>query len=157
MHLGRNTLVKDCCWVCDTRFKSSVPPGPANREDHHIFPRNAGGTDGPLVSLCDTDHTNLHLIAKRLHAKKPFADILIGRSPEQARKLVWLGSKAYEAEKLMGDDSNKKLQNSVRLSQADIEMIKRLQTVFPKASRNDILVLALRFLYQSKLGKKKEC
>jgi len=92
-----------------------------------------------------------------LHAKKPFADILIGRSPEQARKLVWLGSKAYEAEKLMGDDSNKKLQNSVRLSQADIEMIKRLQTVFPKASRNDILVLALRFLYQSKLGKKKEC
>jgi len=154
MHLGRKTLVKDYCWVCETRFKGSRPPGPANREDHHIFPRNAGGTDGPLVSLCDTDHTNLHLIAKRLHAKKPFADILIGCTTEQARKLVWLGTKAFQAESLMAGDDNKKLQNSVKLSQQDTEILKRLQAVFPTLSRNDIIVRGLRHLYQSKLGKR---
>lgn len=103
------------------------------------------------MSLCDTDHTNLHLIAKRLHAKKQFSDILVGCSEERARKLVWLGTKAYQAEKLFGDDSNKMLQSSVRLTKADAEMMKRLQTVLSK-SRNDILIMGLRLLYQSKLG-----
>ena len=152
--LGRKTLVHPYCWVCEQRFKSSKPPGPANREDHHIFPRNAGGTDGPLVSLCDTDHTNLHLIAKRLHAKKPFSDLLIGKSAEQARKLVWLGQKAYEAEKLFADDDNKKVQGSIRLSATDTQILKRLQTVFPTLSRNDLFIMGLRHLYQSKLGKR---
>jgi hypothetical protein len=152
--LGRKTLVKDYCWVCEARFKSSRPPGPANREDHHIFPRNAGGTDGPLVSLCDTDHTNLHLIARRLHSKKPFTDLLIGKNAEQARKLVWLGTKAYEAETLTADDDNKKKHNSVTLTATDLEMLKRLKAVFPTLSRNDIIVMGLRNLYQSKLGKR---
>lgn len=153
MNLQRKTLMFPYCWVCNSRFKSSKPPGPANREDHHIFPRNAGGTDGPLVSLCDTDHTNLHLIAKRMHAKKPFADILVGRDKEQAKKLVWLGSKAYEAEKLTADDTNKLMLNAVKLSSTDTERMKRLQAVLPKLSRSDIFVLALRRLYQSKFGK----
>lgn len=148
MNLQRKTLMKPYCWVCNTRFKTSVPPGPANREDHHIFPRNAGGTDGPLVSLCDTDHSNLHLIAKRMHAKKPFKDLLISKTLEQAKKLVWLASKAYEAEKLTQGDANKQVLTSVKLNNADLQRMKKLQQTYPNLNKSEILILALRQLFK---------
>jgi len=147
MILGRKTLVLPHCWVCETRFKTSVPPGPANREDHHIFPRNAGGTDGPLVSLCDTDHGNLHNIAKRLHTKKPYDDILIGRNPKAQSKLVWLAAMVVKAERSVEGDSNKLLLNSVKLNPVETEMMKKLQSLYPKMGRSDIFRLALRRLF----------
>lgn len=149
---GRKTLMFDFCWVCQARFKTSKPPGPANREDHHVFPRNAGGTDGPLVSLCDTDHTNLHLIARRLHAGKPFTDILIGKDAGQAKKLVWLGAKAYEAEKLFQGDANKQATVIWKPSGAEIEMMHRLGKKLGIRSRSDILSVALSNLYKTKIG-----
>lgn len=152
MHIGRKTLMLDFCWVCNERFKTSKPPGPANREDHHIFPRNAGGTDGPLVSLCDSDHTNLHLIARRLHAKKPFADVLIGKNKAQAQRLVWLGSKAYEAEKLFQGDDNKQATILFKPSREEIEMLRRLQPILGVTGRLGVISAAIRSLYKIKNG-----
>ena len=98
MALGRTTLLGDACWVCGIRFKNSVPPGPAMREDHHIFPRNAGGTDGPQASLCDRHHSCLHKIAQRLKARKDFKDLLVGESQLGAKRLLWLASCVVKAE-----------------------------------------------------------
>jgi hypothetical protein len=153
--LGRKTLILPWCWVCEQRFKGSVPPGPANREDHHIFPRNAGGTDGPLVSLCDSDHSNVHNIAKRIQSKRPFNDILVGKPPEQIKRLVWLASMVVKAEQSVEGDENKRLRNSVSLSKAEIRMMKRLQSIYTNMDRSEIFSLALRRLYSSHFGKSK--
>lgn len=150
MKLGRTTLLRPHCWVCEVRFKTSIPPGPANLEEHHVFPRNAGGTDGPLVSLCDTDHATLHKIADRLHSKKPFKDLLIGREGTAQKRLVWLAAMVVKAEKSVEGDANKLVLNSVKLTRQDTEMLKRLQPLYPKLGRSDILRQALLHLYLAK-------
>lgn len=147
MKLARNTLVFDYCWVCSRRFKTSTPPGPANREDHHIFPRNAGGTDGPLVSLCDSDHKTAHDIANRLHAGKQYADCLIGAQALQAKKLLWLATCIVKAERASETDENKLYLNSVKLTKAETMMLQELQKRYAK-SRSEILRIALRTLYE---------
>ena len=73
MGLTKKQLVSDACWVCGVRFKTSLPPGPATREDHHIIPRNAGGEDGPEVSLCERHHAIAHKIAYTIQGKKDYA------------------------------------------------------------------------------------
>ena len=153
--LGRKTLVLPHCWVCGVRFKTSLPPGPANKEEHHIFPRNAGGTDGPLVSLCDTDHGTLHNIAKRIQGKKTYKDLLIGRDSKGQQKLVWLAVMVVKAEQSVEGDVNKRLQGSVSLSKAEIQMLKRLKSLYPKLGRSEIFSLALRRLYTAHFGNSK--
>ncbi len=147
MKLERKTLLKDYCWVCQIRFKNSVPPGPGNREDHHIFPRNAGGTDGPLVSLCDSDHRTLHDIAKRLHKAAPYKDLLIGRDSKGQKKLLWLASCVVKAERAAEGQENKLLQNSVKLTAQETMMIQRLQKMLKK-NRSDVFRLGLHRLYK---------
>lgn len=115
-----------------------------------MFPRNAGGTDGPLVSLCDTDHATLHKIADRLHSKKPFKDLLIGREGTAQKRLVWLAAMVVKAEKSVEGDANKLVLNSVKLTRQDTEMLKRLQPLYPKLGRSDILRQALLHLYLAK-------
>lgn len=153
--LGRKTLVLPHCWVCDSRFKTSTPPGPANKEEHHIFPRNAGGTDGPLVSLCDTDHSTLHKIAKRVQTKRAFRDLLIGRSEQGQKRLVWLALMVVKAEQSVEGDVNKRLVNTVSLSKTETAMMKRLQSIYPKLGRSEIFSLALRRLYTAHFGNTK--
>lgn len=149
MNLQKATLLLDYCWVCGVRFKTSVPPGPANREDHHIFPRNAGGTDGPEVSLCEMHHSTAHKIAHRLHSKKPIPDLLAGEVPEGQKKLIWLATKIVEAERLSENDPNKLYRNGVQLTPAETEVMKKLQSIYPGKSRSDIFRHALILLYKS--------
>jgi hypothetical protein len=145
--LQKDTLKGPACWVCGVRFKTSVPPGPANREDHHIFPRNAGGTDGPEVSLCDSHHADLHKVALRLQAKKPFQDLLIGASSDQQKKILWLATMVVKAEKYAENDPNKLLRNGVQLNPFETQMILRLQKVTGK-SRSDLLRAGLYLLFK---------
>ena len=148
MKLDRNTLVGDSCWVCGERFKTSYPPGTANREDHHIFPRNAGGDEGPLTAICDSHHATLHKIANRMHSKKDFREFLIGENPISTKKLCWLASCVVKAEQSVEHDPNKQLRNMVMLNKAETEMMKRLQAVYPNQSRSSILKAALVLLYR---------
>lgn len=146
MNLGRDTLLGPACWVCGTRFKNSIPPGPANREDHHIWPRNAGGEEGPLVSLCDSDHATLHKVAKRLHSKAIFADLLAGVGELQGKKLLFLAHQVWKAESAVEGDPNKMLGNSIKLTQEETLMISRLQKMLGK-TRQELLKIGLRLLY----------
>ena len=148
--LGRKTLMHPYCWVCGVRFKTSTPPGPANREDHHVFPRNAGGTDGPLVSLCDTDHSTLHKIAHRMHGPKPFVDLLVGRDTIAQRKLVWLAAMVCKAEQSVEGDPNKLLISTVKLTQTEALMLRKLLSVLPNAKgQADVFKIALYNLYKA--------
>lgn len=148
MNLQRNTLMFDHCFVCETRFKTSVPPGNANREDHHVFPRNAGGTDGPLVSLCDSHHGTIHKIAERLKRKAAFTDLLES-SQLVNKRLCWLAAFIVKAEASVQEgDPNKHYTNSVQLNQQETQMMKKLQSVYPKLKRGDVFRLALAHFYK---------
>ena len=136
------------CWVCGTRFKTSVPPGNANKEDHHICPRNAGGTDGPQVSLCDGCHGTLHKIAARLHRNAPFNDLL-ETVPEHNKKLMWLAALIVKSENAVKDDPNKLYKNSIHLGHTETAMLKRLQSIYPKLGRNGVIRAALLAFYKS--------
>jgi hypothetical protein len=137
------------CWVCGVRFSDQKPPGPANREEHHIIPRQAGGSDGPQVSLCDVHHTKLHKIALRLSSSKPHFDLLIGEPDAAKHKLLWLASRVFTAFEVMKNDPNKKVMVLISIDRQKQLMIDRLKKVYPKAkSRESIYDLALTSLYQ---------
>lgn len=141
--LQKDTLLGPACWVCGVRFKTSIPPGPANEERHHIMPRNAGGTDGPEVSLCDRHHATLHKIANRLHRKADYRDLLFGEDPAWLKKILWLAACVVKAELATKDDPNKRFQNSVSLRSEDLEILKRLQAAFPGKGRSELIRVAL--------------
>jgi len=142
------SLLFDYCWVCSKRFKTSVPPGPANREDHHMIPQNAGGTDGPQVSLCDSHHTVIHKIASRSKAGKQFKEFLNGEDETSIKKLLWLASLIVKSERLVVGDPNKSFNSGISLSLTDIAMLNKLRKIFPKSSRSDLLKFGLRNLYK---------
>ncbi len=145
--LKKDTLKGPACWVCGARFKTSVPPGPANKENHHVFPRNAGGTDGPEVSLCSVHHADIHAIALRIHSKKSFNDILIGSTPERSKKLLWLASMIVKAENFAEGDPNKMLRNGVQLNPVEVLLMQKLQKLTGK-SRSDLFRAGFHLLYK---------
>lgn len=144
--IGRDTLMFPYCWVCGKRFKTSTPPGPANRNDHHLVPQNAGGTDGPLVSLCADHHNTLHRIAERMHIAQGFLDLLSGEPRDQSLRLVWLATVCYKSEKAVEDDPNKHLGLSIKVSTEEVAVIDALRKRYNNVSRKDLILLGLRLL-----------
>ena len=142
------SIILPHCWVCKARFTTSDPPGPANMESHHIIPRQAGGADGPQVTICDVHHTKLHKIALRMSSGKPYFDLLVGDLGEARKKVIWLASRVYMAFEAVKNDPNKKKVAVISLDGRKQEMIERLKKVYPTLkSREAILELALQHLY----------
>lgn len=141
------------CWVCERRFVTSSPPGPALEEVHHIVPQAYGGTDGPVVSLCGDHHSALHKIAlafKSLKSKKPkpYHMFLVGLRDDQKKKLLWLAQCAYNAEQEVSKDPNKHMAVVLSLDGRQRIMMDRLRAVYPQAkSKDKLLALALESLY----------
>jgi hypothetical protein len=136
------------CWICERRFVDSVPPGPCLREEHHIIPRKAGGTDGPLVSLCDSHHAKLHKIANRLSSKKPYFDLLAGESSEHTKKLLWLATRVFNAFELVKGDPNKTTSVLLTLDRELQSKLDYLKKIYPDLrSREAIVNFAIDTLY----------
>jgi hypothetical protein len=137
------------CWVCGIRFTDSRPPGPGNKETHHIIPRRAGGTDGPTVDLCDKHHACLHKIALAISSKRPYFDYVTGESDANKKKLYWLASQVYNAFEATKNDPNKSVIAMVEFDKRQQIMIDRLRSVFPQIkSREALINLALEALYK---------
>ena len=147
--MNKDSIVLDHCWICGTRFTDSKPPGPANKETHHIIPRQAGGTDGPTVDICDRHHTMLHKIANRLSSGKPHFDLVTGETPAQKQKVYWLATRVFDAFQAVKNDPNKKVMTILTLDKKQQHQIHLLQKVYPKAkSREALFMLALEALYK---------
>ena len=113
------------------------------------MPRQAGGTDGPQVSLCDPHHTKAHKIATRMSGSKSFHDLLSVEPASYHTKLLWLAKKIHDAFALTANDPNKRKFAMVSLDARRTQMIDRLKRVYPKArSREAIFNLALEALYK---------
>jgi hypothetical protein len=139
--------ILDYCWICSVRFKDSVPAGPALREDHHVIPRAFGGTDGPVVSLCETHHGILHKIAICMKTAKPYFNLLSTESSEHRKKLEWLASRVYNAELATRNDPNKSAVAMFTMDRRHREMIDALKPIYHARSREAILEVALEALY----------
>jgi hypothetical protein len=137
------------CWVCGVRFTDlTVNPGPAAREDHHIIPQAYGGTDGPLVSLCDSHHTAVHKIAVALKNQKPYQHLLGTYDQGQINKLLWLATRIQEAELATRNDPNKRMQVVVTLDGLMRAKLDALVNIYPSAKgRAELIRTAIEFLY----------
>ena len=146
------SIVLDHCWVCLARFVGDG--GTEQREDHHIIPRAYGGTDGPTVTLCDTDHTRAHRIADCIKAEKTFHTYTKGLDSDRVNKLVWLATQIQNAYLALGNDPNKMARAMVALNQRHRLMVDQLKKVYPKAkSREAVLLFALESLHAKHFGK----
>lgn len=145
---------KNSCWVCGVRFKTSIPPGPALKEEHHVVPRAFGGTDGPTVLLCDTHHATLHKIANKVKSKADFKILLLGEPKDRQQKLCWLASMVVKSEEAVAGDPNKLLRNTVMLTPLETQMMNKLQALYSEKNRSDLFRLGLSLLYKKHFGPK---
>ena len=144
------SLTLEYCWVCNVRFNDVVNPGAANREEHHIIPRQAGGTHGPTVSLCDKHHTILHKIAVTLNSKnpKPYQQLISDLETEAQSKILYLAGTAANAFAATKNDPNKKRVVVITLDQRIEAVLNGLKTIYPKArGREDLIKIALIELF----------
>lgn len=128
------------CWVCGVKF---IPEGPAFKEEHHVFPRNAGGDDGPLVKLCPQHHTAAHQVAIRLQTNKPVDELLVHEPKLVVKKVAYLARAIVKAEALVEGDPNKSVTHSMKLTARDQQILGYLKSVFPKKSRSEIIRAAI--------------
>lgn len=136
------------CWVCRVRFTDVVPPGPAQREEHHIVPQAYGGTDGPTVSLCDGHHTVIHKIAVALKNGRPHQAHLGTYDPQQIQKLMWLATVIQEAEAKTRNDPNKRASVVVNMDAETRNQLDALASVYPEArGRAALIKTAIKALY----------
>lgn len=126
-----------------------MPPGPAIEHRHHLFPRNAGGTDGPVVSLCDTHHSKSHRIAERLQAGKPYQEFLAGEPEEFAKKLMWIASLIVRAEALTADDPNKQFAVSIPVNAEVRRVLTALKTKHGCKSYAAVYNMALAYFIKN--------
>jgi hypothetical protein len=140
------SIAWDRCWVCETRFVESG--GTEQCHHHHVIPQAFGGTDGPTVSLCDSDHNRLHRIAVCLKGGKPYFTLITGEKPEAIKKLLYLANAVYNAELATRNDPNKAASAMVTLNARHKAMIDKLKSINPKLkSREAVLLCALESLY----------
>jgi len=142
-----DSIVLDHCWVCRSKFVGCG--GSANREEHHIVPRAAGGSDGPTVSLCDGHHTCLHKIALSIKSKKPYFQLLLGEPDEAKQKILWLATRVFNAFEAVKNDPNKRVVVILTLDRKKQHQLEVLKKVYPSLrSREALINLALDNLYR---------
>lgn len=144
------TQVREDCFVCMERFSDVANPGTAIREEHHVIPQAAGGTDGPTVSVCLHHHDLLHKIATRMYRKLDWQDLIVREPVGILQRLAFLAQKAADAQTLTANDPNKRVKVLLSLGAKHKAMLDRLKGTIPgkSQSREAIIIYALERLYQ---------
>lgn len=119
-------------------------------EEHHVFPRNAGGTDGPLVRLCTQHHTAAHLVAKRMQSRKDPSELVANEPAVVRQKINYLANAIVKAEALAANDPNKVVTHTMKLGREEQAALKLLKQKYPKRSRSEIIRAAILHLARAK-------
>lgn len=138
------SMILDHCWVCDAKF---APNGSAQEEQHHIVPRAYGGSDGPIVSLCNTCHTRLHKAALCIEAHKPVYQLLNGLNQAQIEKLLYLSSCVVNAKLATKHDPNKRSMVVMHFTNKETEQLDALKKALGAKSRMAVIKAAIFALY----------
>ena len=134
------SMILDHCWVCNEKF---APKGTAQEEQHHIVPRAYGGSDGPIVSLCDTCHTRLHKAALCIEAKKPVFPFINGLTQDQQQRLLYLSTCVVNAKLATKDDPNKCAVVTLQLTKKETDCIDKLKKALGVKSRMAVIKAAI--------------
>ena len=138
------SMILDHCWVCGAKF---APQGTAQEEQHHIVPRAYGGSDGPIVSLCDTCHTRLHKAALCIEAHKPVHIFVNGLNQDQQQRLLYLSTCVVNAKLATKNDPNKKSVVVLQFNKQETEQIDRLKKALRLKSRMAVIKAAIFAMY----------
>ena len=138
------SMILDHCWICGAKF---APKGPAQEEQHHIVPRAYGGSDGPVVSLCDTCHTRLHKAALAIESNNPVFQFTTGLNQDQIQKLLYLSTCVVNAKLATKNDPNKRSVVVLQFTGKETEQLDALKKVLGAKSRMAVIKAAIFALY----------
>lgn len=141
------SMVLDHCWVCNAKF---APQGTAQEEQHHIVPRAYGGSDGPVVSLCDTCHTRLHKAALCIEGNKPVYPFVNGLTQDQQQKLLYLSTCVVNAKLATKNDPNKQSMVVLHFTRQETDQLDRLKKSLGLKSRMAVIKTAILSLYNKR-------
>ncbi len=135
-----STLYLDHCWVCHVQRD-----GFTTFEEHHVVPCHLGGTNGPVVSLCDGCHTKVHDSATKLYrgvVNLPY------REEDRRARCLYLAQVICRAQSALESQGNlnKKFKYSDTFSYEEHELLVSLQRYYGKKSQGELVRYALQML-----------
>ena len=143
----------ELCYVCTSKFSVDLIC-----ELHHIVPKSLGGTDGPLVPLCEKDHKLTHTFARFLVRKhNSRSDLAVPTDLlESLRALDSDGyNRIHRLASVIVTSTIKFIGDQDRLLSAQFSYkpelaakMDKLKTKLGCTSRQDIFVRAVEELYQ---------
>jgi hypothetical protein len=107
-----------------------------NAEGHHVVPRAYGGSQGPVVNLCDSCHTKVHKLAHLLEKGKTDT---FGLDSEAFSRLNYLASVVVRAKSLMREDPNKRVKVTLTLTVKEANRLDIIKERYRLGSREDVL------------------
>ena len=143
------------CFACGNPFLDTSAQGWKIRHGHHVIPRAAGGSNGPVVDICNEDHDLTHRLAEKALGGKLTDTSLkefireYSNGVEHASKLYWLVSRVVLAFTATKNDPNKKVLVSVSLSAKLAEKLDTLAVVTGRKSRHATLEFLIESAYRS--------
>ena len=139
------------CYACRELFIDTSPQGSKVRHGHHIIPRAYGGSNGPVVDLCNEDHDLLHRLAEKVLAGKlTQAGVeALAQDATHRSTLVWLVGRVVSAARLVKYDPNKRGQISVVLTAEQSKKLDDLKKFFNRSSRTATLLHLIELTHKA--------
>lgn len=125
----------DQCWVCAEYFidhpKGTDPA--VLRNCHHVVPRAYGGLNGPTVMVCSAHHDLLHVVADAMYAEDTAKAKNLLQDLEEIptkRRVLYLASVVWSAQRETGKDPNKRGQVNLVLTPATRRELESLAQLY---------------------------
>ena len=128
----------DHCWICKTRLADAGGDPLFLRNQHHVFPRAFGGSDGPTVSLDTAHHDLLHLVANHMMSGKDWTPLLERMEHSSKQRLLYLSTRVVEAAELFNNDPNKRITKHFTLSRKEAKAFDEM-TRFHRVSSDTLI------------------
>ncbi len=114
-------------------------------EEHHVVPCHLGGTNGPLVSLCEGCHTKVHDAASKLYKGDTHLPYREEDSRQRCHYLAQVICRAQLALEAQGN-LNKKFKFSTSFTYEEHNLMVSLQRYYGKKSQGELVRYAILML-----------
>lgn len=133
--------VEGQCFVCDPARRCLAY---RDREEHHVIPEHLGGQQGPLVTLCASEHKAVHDLAEYLIRNRnipPAPDSIQGK--EWLRR-VSLSNHILRAHDTVIKDPNRRVKFEARIPAKLHALIPGLKSHLGVKSNDELLAKILQ-------------